>query len=213
MFRTRDHLGAGIPRRRRKTLVSCTVGDVCAKPRSGSRLTTGQSTVSESGAERWRGRDRPEGAARPAAPGRTAPPAPVGRRLEPVKKVVTSPRPVLLNESGEQRHPHGRSPKRGHRPGAGPADHAIGRSRGGLTTKIHLACDGRGRPLSVMVTAGNVNDSTRLVQVLAGIRVPRIGPGVPRTRPDHLVADKGYSSRAIRRHLRQRGIGHTIPGV
>ncbi len=64
-----------------------------------------------------------------------------------------------------------------------------------------------------MVTAGNVNDSTRLVQVLAGIRVPRIGPGVPRTRPDHLVADKGYSSRAIRRHLRQRGIGHTIPGV
>ncbi len=63
----------------------------------------------------------------------------------------------------------------------------------------------------MLVTGGSVNDCTRLAQVLAGIRVPRIGPGRPRTRPDHLVADEGYSSRAIRLHLRRRGIGHTIP--
>ncbi len=63
----------------------------------------------------------------------------------------------------------------------------------------------------MLVTAGNVNDCTRLIQVLAGIRVARIGPGRPRTRPDHLVTDKGYSSRAIRRYLRGRGISHTIP--
>lgn len=43
------------------------------------------------------------------------------------------------------------------------------------------------------------------------IRVPRIGPGRPRTRPDHVLGDKGYSSRAIRAWLRQRGISHTIP--
>ncbi|MET9618825.1 IS5 family transposase [Kitasatospora indigofera] len=90
-------------------------------------------------------------------------------------------------------------------------DHALGRSRGGLTTKLHLACDGRGRPLGLVVTAGNVNDCTRFEQVMADIRVPRIGPGRPRTRPDHVLGDKGYSSRAIRAHLRRRGISHTIP--
>jgi transposase len=47
--------------------------------------------------------------------------------------------------------------------------------------------------------------------VLEGIRVPRIGPGRPRCRPDHVLADKAYSSRANRVHLRRRGIGHTIP--
>lgn len=41
--------------------------------------------------------------------------------------------------------------------------------------------------------------------------MPRIGPGRARTRPDHVVADKGYSSREIRAYLRRRGIGHTIP--
>ncbi|MFI9256069.1 transposase [Streptomyces sp. NPDC053069] len=38
-------------------------------------------------------------------------------------------------------------------------DHALGRSRGGLTTKIHLACDGRGRPLAVLLSPGQRNDS------------------------------------------------------
>lgn len=92
-----------------------------------------------------------------------------------------------------------------------PSDHAIGRSRGGPTTKIHLACDGDGRPLSVWLTPGNVNDTTELERLLAGIRVPRVGAGRPRTRPDHVVADKGYSSRANRQLLRRRGIAHTIP--
>lgn len=54
--------------------------------------------------------------------------------------------------------------------GADPAEaahaHAIGRPRGGLTTKIHLACDGRGRPLGFVVTGGNINDCTQLEQVL-----------------------------------------------
>ncbi len=43
------------------------------------------------------------------------------------------------------------------------------------------------------------------------IKVHRAGPGRPRTRPDHLLGDKGYSSRKIRAYLRKRGIGHTIP--
>ncbi len=91
-----------------------------------------------------------------------------------------------------------------------PADHAVGRSRGGPTTKIHAAADGNGRPLALVLTGGNVNDTTQLDRVLAGIGVPRNGAGRPRTRPDYLVADKAYSSRANRASLRRRGIGHTI---
>lgn len=41
--------------------------------------------------------------------------------------------------------------------------------------------------------------------------MPRIGPGRPRVRPDHVLGDKGYSSKAIRAWLRCRGITHTIP--
>ena len=93
-----------------------------------------------------------------------------------------------------------------------PVDHAIGRSRGGLTTKIHALADGRGRLLVVLLTAGNVHDTTMFAPLLAALTVARPGPGRPRTRPpDHLIADKGYSSRANRRLLRARGIGHTIP--
>ena len=94
---------------------------------------------------------------------------------------------------------------------AEPADHAIGRSRGGLTTKVHALTDGRGRALVVLLTAGNVHDTTMFAPLMAALRVARSGPGRPRTCPDYLVADKGYSSRANRALLRRRGIGHTIP--
>ena len=89
---------------------------------------------------------------------------------------------------------------------------ALGRSRGGLTTKLHLACDGRGRPLAVVLTPGQRHDSTQLAAVLDAIRVPRPGGrGRPRKRPDRLIADKGYSYPSCRRLLRRRGIPHTIP--
>ena len=92
-----------------------------------------------------------------------------------------------------------------------PAGHGIGRSRGGLTTKIHSAVDGRGRPLANVVTGGQRNDGAMLEQVLADIHVPRHGRGRPRTRPDAVIADKAYSSGTIRRQLRGRGIAAVIP--
>ena len=52
------------------------------------------------------------------------------------------------------------------------AGHDIGRSRGGLTTKIHSAVDGRGRPLANVVTGGQRNDGAMLAEVLADIHVP-----------------------------------------
>ncbi|OPG04751.1 IS5 family transposase [Streptomyces sp. GKU 895] len=102
-------------------------------------------------------------------------------------------------------------PKRGHHRPDEPDDHALGRSRGGLTTKIHLACDGKGRPLAVLVTPGQRHDSICARPLLELIRVPRTGPGRPRCRPDRVIADKAYSSRGFRAYLRRRGIGHTIP--
>lgn len=62
-----------------------------------------------------------------------------------------------------------------------------------------------------MVTAGNVNDSTVFDTVLDAIRVPRATTGRPRRRPERVLADKTYSSRAIRAGLRRRGIRATIP--
>ncbi|WP_370268088.1 IS5 family transposase [Streptomyces sp. V4I8] len=90
-------------------------------------------------------------------------------------------------------------------------DHALGRSRGGLTTKIHLACDGKGRPLAILVTPGQRHDSICARPLLERIRVPRTGLGRPRCRPDQVIADKAYSSRGFRAYLRKRGIAHTIP--
>jgi hypothetical protein len=87
----------------------------------------------------------------------------------------------------------------------------LGRSRGGLTTKVHLGCEQGQKPLSIVLTAGQRGDSPQFVPVLAGIRVPRPGGGRPRTRPDRVLADKAYTSKANRAHLRGRGIRATIP--
>ncbi|MEU6946495.1 transposase [Streptomyces sp. NPDC046316] len=94
-------------------------------------------------------------------------------------------------------------------PGRSQTRQAIGRSRGGLTTKLHLAVDGRGLPLSILLTPGNVKDATAFPQVLGGIRIPRIATGRPRTTPVRVLGDKAYSSRAIRHLLRRRGIAVT----
>ncbi|WP_406142068.1 IS5 family transposase [Streptomyces sp. NBC_01089] len=117
---------------------------------------------------------------------------------------------VSVDSTIVRAHQHAAGGKKGS-PGDEAGDHALGRSRGGLSTKLHLACDGHSRPLAFVLTGGNVNDCTRFEEVLDAICVPRIGPGRPRTRPDHVIADKGYSSRKIRAYLRKRGIRHTIP--
>ncbi|WP_376706505.1 IS5 family transposase [Actinophytocola algeriensis] len=95
--------------------------------------------------------------------------------------------------------------------GRNPADHALGRSRGGLSTKLHLACEQGQKLLSLVLTGGQRGDSPQFIPVLAAIRVPRLDGGRPRTRPDRVLADKAYTSKANRDHLRRRGIKATIP--
>ncbi|MFJ5646422.1 IS5 family transposase [Streptomyces sp. NPDC093223] len=104
------------------------------------------------------------------------------------------------------RVPKKRSTPRNHRP-----DEGLGRSRGGLTCKIHLAGEGGCRPLAFLVTPGQWGDAPQMIEVLKRIRVHRPQGGHPRTRPDHVGGDKAYSSRRNRRYLRRRQIKHTIP--
>ena len=80
-----------------------------------------------------------------------------------------------------------------------------------MTTKIHTAVDGRGRPLAVVVTAGQRNDGAILNTVLEEIVVPRLGGGRARCRPDALIADRAYSNGITRRALRDRKIAAVIP--
>ena len=78
---------------------------------------------------------------------------------------------------------------------------AIGRSRGGLTTKIHLAADLRCRPVARLTSPGQHGDSPRFISLMDAIRIQRRGKGRPRRRPGRAMADKAYASAGNRAWL------------
>jgi transposase len=92
-----------------------------------------------------------------------------------------------------------------------PDHHALGRSRGGWSTKTHLAVDQHRGVLAFRLTPGQSGDSPEMIPVLDSITVARPGRGRPRTRPDRVLADRAYSSRANRDWLARHGIRATIP--
>lgn len=120
------------------------------------------------------------------------------------------PRQDRKHRQGRKHRKHGKHRKKGEVTLVPPDAEALGRSRGGFSTKLHLACDGRGRPLALHVTAGQRNDSRELAAVLDRIRVPQ-RRGRPRKRPRLVCLDKGYSFRHCRELLRRRKIRHVIP--
>jgi transposase len=88
---------------------------------------------------------------------------------------------------------------------------ALGRSRGGLTSKIHLAVDGRGLPMSILVTPGQAGDNPELLPLLDQVSVRPLWGGAPRRRPRRVIADKAYSHPSTRRAMRARAIAFTCP--
>ena len=88
---------------------------------------------------------------------------------------------------------------------------ALGRSRGGLSTKVHLLADARSRPLVHVLSPGQRGDTLAYAPLMARLTVPRRRPGPARTRPDRLIADKAYSAAGLRSDLRRRRITATIP--
>jgi transposase len=84
--------------------------------------------------------------------------------------------------------------------GANPVD------RGKPGSKLHLVCDGGGLPLTAVVTAANVGDTTLFQAVLDDVPPVLTPSGRRRCRPGKLHGDKGYDSAANRAYLRRRGI-------
>jgi transposase len=79
---------------------------------------------------------------------------------------------------------------------------ALGRSRGGFSTKIHLKTDKKGLPISFHLTGGEASDSRNFEMLLD------TGPDIT---PRAAVADKGYDAAANREAARERGICPVIP--
>lgn len=90
-------------------------------------------------------------------------------------------------------------------------DEALGRSQGGFSTKIHLRAEGGGKPIAVLIRAGQRHEQTAFEALMETGAVKRPRRGRPRSRPARVAGDKGYSSRKFRRYLRRRGIGVVIP--
>lgn len=90
-----------------------------------------------------------------------------------------------------------------HQHSAGAAEkesQAIGRSRAGNTSKIHLAVDSYGLPIEFVITGGETHDSKAASELIAQL---------PAT--DALIADKGYDSEAIRELIEKKGAKAVIP--
>lgn len=93
----------------------------------------------------------------------------------------------------------------------GQEHEAIGRSRGGFSTKIHLRAEGGGRPIAFVLSGGERHESIFLAPLLEQGRVRRAGPGRPRQKPERLVGDKGYSYPPVRHLLACLHIRAVIP--
>jgi transposase len=76
----------------------------------------------------------------------------------------------------------------------------MGRSRGGLTTKIHAMVDAKGRPVKIALTAGQAGDAPAAAEML-----PLVTPG------STLIADRAYDTNAIRDACAQKKAWANIP--
>lgn len=93
-----------------------------------------------------------------------------------------------------------------------PRDHALGRSRGGFSTKIHILCDGNGLPLHFQLTAGQTHESSVLDELLMGADACLLDEEGERIAwPFAIGGDKGYRANWIDKYLLDLGIRPVIP--
>jgi len=76
----------------------------------------------------------------------------------------------------------------------------MGRSRGGLTTKIHAVTDARGLPIRFALTPGQAHDGQTAAELLGHLAEGCI-----------VLADKAYDADWIRDHIEQQGAAPNIP--
>ena len=93
-----------------------------------------------------------------------------------------------------------------------PIDHALGRSRGGFSTKIHILCDGSGLPLGFHLTARQTHESFVLDELLLSVDESLLDENGERVAwPFALGGDKGYRSDWIDEYLLNLGVEPVIP--
>ena len=93
-----------------------------------------------------------------------------------------------------------------------PPDHALDRSHGGLTCKIHILCDGEGRPLHLHLTAGQTHEAAAFDAVMIGADEHLFDlQGAPIVWPAVLAGGKGYRANWIDEYLLDLEITLVIP--
>ncbi|WP_217998743.1 IS5 family transposase [Novosphingobium naphthalenivorans] len=102
---------------------------------------------------------------------------------------------VMIDSTCVRVHQHGATAKKGDL-----GDHGMGRSRGGLTSKLHALVDAEGRPVGLRLTGGQVHDACEAEALIAGI-----------PNGATLLGDKGYDSNPIRNAAAARGVWTNIP--
>jgi len=118
-----------------------------------------------------------------------------GKCVEIFKALVVEPdwEWVFIDGSYAKAHQHSSG-------AASDDDEAIGKSRAGNTSKIHLVVDAHGLPVDFEVTGGQVNDCTAAPELI--IRLPKA---------ETIIADKGYDSERIRDTIELQGARPVIP--
>ncbi|WP_342722044.1 IS5 family transposase [Bradyrhizobium sp. B097] len=101
----------------------------------------------------------------------------------------------------DARHHSGSCPPAGRERKRGAKTQELGRSRGGLTTKIHMLCDSLGRPLRFMLTAGQRHDNLTAKALLEGFNAEAV------------LADKAYDNNDLRTTIADMNAEAVIPST
>ena len=108
-----------------------------------------------------------------------------------------------VRQRGRPNRVHGRRDNREGPPGrarsAKRGARAIGRSRGGLTTKIHALVEAEGRPVRFILTEGQTHE-----MIPAGTLVAGLTGG-------YVIGDRAYDAASLREQLREQGCQVVIP--
>ena len=100
-----------------------------------------------------------------------------------------------------------------HAAGGKGAPRALGRSRGGFGTKIHLRTDRKGNPLVFALTGGEKHDAPQLLSLIDAGEIKRACRGRPRLRPKRLAGDKGSTAHLYEPHCADAASSQSFPRI
>ena len=84
--------------------------------------------------------------------------------------------------------------------GGKTSDKAVGRTRGGLNTKLHAVVDGLGNPVTFLLSAGNDHDSIHAIELLDKVKISG----------SNVLADRAYGAQVVRAYISEHGASYVI---